>query len=107
MIAPEMPSEPGPLRLRQSLLSQFRRHFPHSHADHNTGPSTDSGLADAVGADVDVAELIDHNAGTTGRARFRLSGEAALPPTVFVKLAPFDELQRQFVAAVGMGVAEA
>lgn len=64
-------------------------------------------FADALQTDVAVAELVDHHTGTTGRARFRLSGDAQVPSTVFVKLAPFDERQRQFVAAVGMGVAEA
>ena len=34
MIAPEMPSETGTIWIRQSLLSQFRRHFRCSHADH-------------------------------------------------------------------------
>lgn len=64
-------------------------------------------FAEAFEARVDTAELIDHNTGTTGRARFRLSGDATLPPTVFVKLAPFDERQHEFVTATGMGVAEA
>ncbi|WP_197504658.1 phosphotransferase family protein [Mycobacterium sp. 852002-51163_SCH5372311] len=64
-------------------------------------------FADALGRDVDCAELIDRHSGTTGRSRFRLSGDPALPATVFVKLAPFNAVQREFVAAVGMGVAEA
>ena len=34
MSAPEMPSETGRFGLQQSLLSQFRRHFRCSHADH-------------------------------------------------------------------------
>src|SRR5262249_18026115 len=37
----------------------------------------------------------------------RLKGDPLLPPTVFVKLAPFDEAQRAFVNQVGMGEAEA
>ena len=36
-----------------------------------------------------------------------LTGGPGVPPTAFVKLAPFDEQQRRFVTSVGMGVAEA
>jgi hypothetical protein len=61
----------------------------------------------ALKRDVECAELVGQNSGTTGRARFRLAGDPALPASVFVKLAPFDERQREFVTAVGMGVAEA
>ncbi len=61
----------------------------------------------ALERDVECAELVGQNSGTTGRARFRLAGDPALPASVFVKLAPFDERQREFVNAVGMGVAEA
>jgi aminoglycoside phosphotransferase (APT) family kinase protein len=57
--------------------------------------------------DVTDATLLDRHSGTTGRARFALRGDAELPATVFVKLAPFDETQRQFVSSVGMGVTEA
>ena len=57
--------------------------------------------------DVASAEVLDRSSGTTGRARVALAGAAGVPPTVFVKLAPFDERQREFVASVGMGVAEA
>ena len=56
---------------------------------------------------VDHAEVLDRSSGTTGRAQVALTGEPGLPPTVFVKLAPFDERQRAFVTSVGMGVAEA
>jgi hypothetical protein len=64
-------------------------------------------FADAFQRNVDSVQLVDRNSGTTGQARFRLRGDRELPPTVFVKLAPFDESQREFVTAVGMGVAEA
>jgi hypothetical protein len=64
-------------------------------------------FADALERDIDRAELVDRSSGTTGRARFRLGRDPKLPPTVFVKLAPFDERQREFVTAAGMGVAEA
>ncbi len=60
-----------------------------------------------LGRDVDGVELLDRSSGTTGRAHVALAGEPTVPPTVFVKLAPFDELQREFVTSVGMGVAEA
>ena len=53
--------------------------------------------------------MLDNSSGTTGRARVALTGapDTGVPASVFVKLAPFDELQREFVTAVGMGVAEA
>lgn len=56
---------------------------------------------------VERVDLLDHHSGTTGRARFALRGDAQVPATVFVKLPPFDERQRAFVASIGMGVAEA
>lgn len=34
---------------------------------------------EAFQARVDATVLVDHNTGTTGRARFRLSGDATLP----------------------------
>jgi Phosphotransferase enzyme family len=61
----------------------------------------------ALGIDVATVTVLDQNSGTTGRAHVALTGDAAVPPTVFVKLAPFDEQQRKFVTSVGMGVAEA
>src|SRR5260370_1157439 len=53
--------------------------------------------------EVHDAELLDRSSGTTGRAHIALAGEPTVPPSVFVKLAPFDELQREFVTSVGMG----
>ncbi len=61
----------------------------------------------ALDTDVEKATLVDRHSGTTGRAQFALDGAADVPATVFVKLAPFDERQREFVASVGMGVNEA
>ena len=51
--------------------------------------------------------MLDRHSGTTGRAHVALTGHPCVPPTVFVKLAPFDEKQRRFVNRQGMGVAEA
>jgi aminoglycoside phosphotransferase (APT) family kinase protein len=64
-------------------------------------------FTDALEAGVTSATLVDRSSGTTGRARFALTGDAQVPSTVFVKLAPFDDRQRAFVNSVGMGVAEA
>jgi hypothetical protein len=64
-------------------------------------------FASALGRDVTGAEVLDRSSGTTGRARVALTGEPGVPATVFVKLSPFDERQREFVTSVGMGVAEA
>jgi Phosphotransferase enzyme family len=64
-------------------------------------------FSSVLGRDVAEATVADRNSGTTGRARVALRGEAGLPETVFVKLAPFDERQRSLVAKTGMGVAEA
>jgi hypothetical protein len=64
-------------------------------------------FAYALDTDVDKATLLDRHSGTTGRALFSLEGAKGVPATVFVKLAPFDERQREFVSSVGMGVTEA
>jgi hypothetical protein len=61
----------------------------------------------ALGRDVTSVEVLDRSSGTTGRAHVALAGDPSVPPTVFVKLPPFDERQREFVTSVGMGVAEA
>ena len=60
-----------------------------------------------LGREVTGVEVLDRSSGTTGRARVALTGDPGVPASVFVKLAPFDERQRAFVTAVGMGVAEA
>ena len=63
----------------------------------------------ALDAPVRAVEVLDAHSGTTGRVRLGVAYEddAARPASVFVKLAPFDERQRRFVDAVGLGVAEA
>jgi hypothetical protein len=71
------------------------------------GELTPSFFSYAFERGVTHAELLDRHSGTTGRTRFGLRGEEGVPATVFVKLAPFDEVQREFVTSVGMGVAEA
>jgi Ecdysteroid kinase-like family len=58
-------------------------------------------------SDVSAVEVVDAHSGTTGRARVRLTTRDALPETLFVKLQPFSESQRELVRQVGMGVAEA
>jgi Ser/Thr protein kinase RdoA (MazF antagonist) len=68
---------------------------------------TPAWLSDALGADVRTASVLDAHSGTTGRARLAIDGDGTLPPSLFVKLAPFDERQRRFVDAVGLGPAEA
>lgn len=54
-------------------------------------------------------DVLDAHSGTTGRARLglRYAGGVEGPPSVFLKLAPFDERQRSFVDLVGLGIAEA
>jgi len=64
-------------------------------------------FADVLHREVTEATVVDRSSGTTGRARVALRGEDAVPATVFVKLPPFDEQQRELVDKTGMGVAEA
>jgi aminoglycoside phosphotransferase (APT) family kinase protein len=53
-------------------------------------------------------QVAEAHSGTTGRARVLLThDDPRLPGSVFVKLAPFDTRQREFVAEMGMGLAEA
>ena len=61
------------------------------------------------GVEVARVRVVDRHSGTTGRARLALEYAAgsAGPPTVFVKLPPFDDLQRQLVAVTDMGRREA
>ena len=61
------------------------------------------------GTEVAGVETLDEHSGTTGRLRLRLSyapGPTG-PDTVFVKLPPFDEKQRNLVAVTDMGRREA
>jgi thiamine kinase-like enzyme len=64
-------------------------------------------MSDAMDAEVTSVKILDRHSGTTGRAHVALEGHASVPPTAFVKLAPFDEKQRTFVNRTGMGVYEA
>jgi hypothetical protein len=65
-------------------------------------------LSAVLGRPVGSATIVDEHSGTTGRARVAIASDAAdLPPSVFVKLAPFDPAQRAFVDSQGMGVSEA
>jgi len=60
-----------------------------------------------LGSEVTEATVLEASSGTTGRARVQLRGATSLPPTVFVKLRPTDEMQQLLVDLTGMGVAEA
>jgi aminoglycoside phosphotransferase (APT) family kinase protein len=66
-------------------------------------------LSNALNAPVKGFTVVDAHAGTTGRALLELEyGDGAkLPPRLFVKLPPTDELQRAFVTSSGMGRREA
>ncbi|MEX0665726.1 MAG: phosphotransferase [Acidimicrobiia bacterium] len=68
-------------------------------------------LGAALGAGVTGVEVLDRHSGTTGRARvgvtYAAGDDGAFPPSLFVKLPPFDEAQRKFVDMAGLGVAEA
>jgi hypothetical protein len=71
--------------------------------------ATPEWLTEALGVPVVGATVLDAHSGTTGRARLGLeyADGAVGPASVFLKLAPFDERQRRFVDAVGLGIAEA
>ena len=71
--------------------------------------ATPGWLTQALGRSVTAVEVLDAHSGTTGRARLGLTygAGASGPASVFLKLAPFDERQRRFVDAVGLGIAEA
>ena len=72
---------------------------------------TPAWLSEVLGLDVVATEVLDQHSGTTGRARLALTygsgGEGACPPSLFVKLPPFNEKQRHFVTLAGLGTAEA
>lgn len=57
--------------------------------------------------DVEAVDVIDAHSGTTGRALVRLAAGSAIPDTLFVKLQPFTQDQRELIRQVGLGVAEA
>lgn len=75
------------------------------------GPEWLSEALDRACPGVEVAhvEILDRHSGTTGRARLglRYASGATGPATVFVKLRPFEAMQRQLVAATDMGRREA
>ena len=67
--------------------------------------------ADFPGVRVAAVELIDQHAGTTDRARLRLTyadtgAGAAPPPTVFIKAAPPDVKTRLFINLMRLGLHE-
>lgn len=64
-------------------------------------------LSEVLDAAVTAVEILDAHSGTTGRAKIRIQSDADLPETLFVKLQPFDEEQRAFLAMIGLGVSEA
>jgi Phosphotransferase enzyme family len=66
-------------------------------------------LSDSLSVPVSGFTVVDAHAGTTGRAVLELEYGAVteLPPRLFVKLPPTDELQRLFVTSSGMGRREA
>lgn len=70
-------------------------------------------LSEVLGRGVRGIHVLDRHSGTTGRARLAVEYDARgdrdreWPETLFVKLAPFDAAQREFVRATGLGVAEA
>jgi hypothetical protein len=72
---------------------------------------TPTWLSEVLGLDVVATEVLDQHSGTTGRARVALTYGSGIdgecPRSLFVKLAPFDEKQRRFVAQTGLGTAEA
>jgi aminoglycoside phosphotransferase (APT) family kinase protein len=68
---------------------------------------TASWLTEALGRTITGVEVVDQHSGTTGRARIVVRDERGDPAALFVKLPPFDERQRRFVDAVGLGIAEA
>jgi hypothetical protein len=75
------------------------------------GDATPEWLSEVLGRSVGGVEVLDAHSGTTGRARLGLryagDDDDEGPPSVFLKLAPFDERQRSFVDLVGLGTAEA
>ena len=71
---------------------------------------TPTWLTEVLGTPVAAVEPLAAHSGTTGRVRVGVTyaedGRSSRP-SVFVKLPPFDERQRRFVDATGLGVAEA
>jgi hypothetical protein len=68
---------------------------------------TPAWLSDALGVGITAVEVVTRHSGTTGRARLAVTYADTSQSSLFVKLAPFDERQRRFVDAAGLGTAEA
>jgi hypothetical protein len=64
-------------------------------------------FSEVLQTDVGAVDVVDAHSGTTGRARVRLNAGGDVPDTLFVKLQPFDQDQRELLRQVGLGVAEA
>src|SRR5260221_4686969 len=68
-------------------------------------------LSGVLGIDIGATEVLDVHSGTTGRVRLALTYgggvDGECPPSVFVKLPPFKEKQRRFVAGTGLRTAPA
>lgn len=67
-------------------------------------------LGSVVGRAVTAVAVVDRHSGTTGRVRVAIEwgdADGDAPETLFVKLAPFDPGQREFVARSALGTAEA
>lgn len=61
-------------------------------------------LTQVLGEKVDAVTVVDAHTGTTGRAVIDIKHSSQqLPPRLFVKLPPTDEMQRHFVVSTGMG----
>lgn len=73
----------------------------------STDDLTPEWFSEILGEHVSAVEVIDAHSGTTGRARVAIASSADLPETLFVKLQPFAQNQRDFLRAIGLGVAEA
>ncbi len=71
------------------------------------GELTAGWFSRVLDCDVSAVDVIDAHSGTTGRARVRLTAGSAVPETLFVKLQPFAQDQRELIRQVGLGVAEA
>ena len=88
---------------------EARPPFPESQAGLTTEWMTEALGAVWPGVTVAKMETLEQHSGTTGRIRLGLtyaSGPAG-PDSVFVKLPPFSEDQRRFVASTDMGRREA
>lgn len=65
-------------------------------------------LSGLLGASVLGTKIVDAHDGTTGRAVLELDTQNdTLPPRLFAKFPPKDEMQRTFVTSAGMGKREA